>query len=53
VFRGSDELSFSSWALREARADDKRLVGVMSSAGTESVGRGSGSTGADGPFPTH
>jgi hypothetical protein len=55
VFRGSDELSFSSWVLRVVKADDKGVGGggVLSSLSEVLDGTGRGSTGAEGPFPTH
>jgi hypothetical protein len=54
VFRGRDPFSFSSWVLSLARLSERGVEGDgESSLGVVSVGKGSGSTGVDGPFPDH
>jgi hypothetical protein len=54
VLRGREELSFSSCVLRLVKAEERGEEGggVVSSL-EEVLGTGSGSTGAEGPFPVH
>jgi len=54
VFRGKEELSFSSWAFKVVRANERgEGGGGVESPFSEVPGTGSGSTGAEGPFPIY
>ena len=54
MFRGNEELSFSSWVFKVVRADERgEGGGGVESSFSEVPGAGSGSTGAEGPFPMY
>ena len=55
VLRGSDVFSFSSLVLREAKAEERGVCGggVVTSSSGIVLGTGSGSAGAERPFPNH
>ena len=54
MFRGNEELSFSSWVFKVERADERgEGGGGVESPFSEAPGTGSGSTGAEGPFPIY
>lgn len=54
MFRGNEELSFSSWVFKVVRADERgEGGGGVESPFSDVPGTGSGSTGAEGPFPIY